>query len=177
MVVTNDAALAAKIDVLRRHGSPKKYHAEIVGYNSRLDALQAAILGVKLDYLDEWNRARQRAARSYDELLADLPVSTPYVASDVEHVYHQYTVRAPQRDALATHLQECDIGRMIYYPVPLHQQELYASQECGDGQTTSAGSLPNSEVASREVLSLPMYPELTDAQVEEVVRAIRVFYR
>jgi dTDP-4-amino-4,6-dideoxygalactose transaminase len=170
MVVTNDAALAERIDVLRRHGSPQKYHAEWVGYNSRLDALQAAILGVKLRYLDEWNEARWRAAQRYDELLASLPVTTPYVAAGVEHVYHQYTIRAPRRDALADHLQERGVGRMIYYPVPLHLQGLYA------GLGYKEGSLPVSEAASREVLSLPMYPELADVQQRQVVDAIGDFF-
>jgi len=170
MVVTNDASLAEKIDVLRRQGSKKKYHAEVLGFNSRLDSLQAAILGVKLEHLDDWNEARRRAAQRYNELLADLPMTTPCESPDVYHVYHQYTIRAPQRDALATYLGERGIGTMIYYPVPLHLQELYS------GQGYVEGSLPESEKASREVLSLPMYPELTDAQQATVAEAIRGFY-
>jgi dTDP-4-amino-4,6-dideoxygalactose transaminase len=170
MAVTEDPALALKIDVLRQHGSSKRYHAEIVGFNSRLDAMQAAILGIKLNYLDRWNEARRQAAARYDALLADLPVTTPHVAPHVEHVYHQYTIRAPQRDALAKHLGECEVGRMIYYPAPLHRQELYA------GLGYAEGSLPVSEAASREVLSLPIYPELTEAQQAEVADAIRSFY-
>ena len=195
MVVTNDAALAEKVDVLRRQGSKKKYHAEVLGFNSRLDSLQAAILGVKLKYLDGWNEARRRVAQRYNELLAlwntnysaglalssnystglaGLPVSTPYELPDTYHVYHQYTIRAPQRDALAAYLKERGIGTMIYYPVPLHLQGLYASlgyRECSPSttlrQSSGQGSgrcLPVSEAASREVLSLPMYPELTKAQ-------------
>ena len=170
MVVTNDAALVEQVDVLRRQGSKKKYHAEVLGFNSRLDSLQAAILGVKLKHLDGWNKGRQRAAQRYNELLADLPVTTPYESPDVYHVYHQYTVRAPQRDALAAYLKQHGIGTMIYYPVPLHLQGLYASLGYGEG------SLPESEKASREVLSLPMYPELTEAQQQEVAQAIREFY-
>jgi dTDP-4-amino-4,6-dideoxygalactose transaminase len=170
MVVTNDAALAEKVDVLRRQGSKNKYHAEVLGFNSRLDSLQAAILGVKLKYLDEWNEARRRVAQRYNELLAGLPVTTPYESPDVYHVYHQYTIRAPQRDALAAHLKERGIGTMIYYPVPLHIQRLYAGLGYGKG------SLPASETASREVLSLPMYPELTKAQQVAVAGAIRGFY-
>jgi len=170
MVVTDDAALAEKVDVLRRQGSKKKYHAEVLGFNSRLDSLQAAILGVKLRHLDEWNEARRRVAQRYNELLADLPVTTPYESPDVYHVYHQYTIRAPQRDTLAAYLKELGINTMIYYPVPLHLQRLYADLGYGNG------SLPASEAASREVLSLPMYAELTEAQQQEIAQAIREFY-
>ena len=170
MVVTNDAALAEKIGVLRRQGSKKKYHAEVLGFNSRLDSLQAAILGVKLGYLDDWNEARRRPAQRYSELLADLPVTTPYESPDVYHVYHQYTIRAPQRDTLAAYLKKRGVSTMIYYPVPLHLQKLYASLGYREG------SLPMSEVASREVLSLPMYPELTETQQTSIARAIREFY-
>lgn len=169
MVVTNDATLAEKVDVLRRQGSKKKYHAEVLGFNSRLDSLQAAILEVKLKYVDGWNEARRRVAERYNELLADLPVTTPYESPDVHHVYHQYTIRAPQRDALAAYLKERGIGTMIYYPLPLHLQGLYASLGYGEG------TLPESEAASRKAMSLPMYPELTEAQQQEVARAIREF--
>jgi dTDP-4-amino-4,6-dideoxygalactose transaminase len=171
MVVTNDGALAEKVDVLRRHGSPKKYHAEVLGYNSRLDALQAAILRVKLGHLDAWNGRRRELARRYDMLLADLPVTTPPVAPGVEHAYHQYTIRVRERDALAAHLRAQGVGTMIYYPVPLHLQGLYTDLGYG------AGALPVSEQASREVLSLPIYPQLGEEQQSEVVGAIGAFYR
>ncbi len=170
MVVTNDASLAEKIDVLRRHGSKKKYHADVLGFNSRLDSLQAAILAVKLEHLDDWNEARRRLAERYNQLLADLPVTTPYESPDVYHVYHQYTIRAPQRDALVAYLKERGIGTMIYYPVPLHLQGLYASLGYAEG------SLPISEIASREVLSLPMYPELTGDQQILITDTAREFY-
>jgi dTDP-4-amino-4,6-dideoxygalactose transaminase len=170
MIVTRDAALAGKLDVLRQHGSPKKYHAEVLGYNSRLDALQAAILGVKLDHLEDWNAARRQIAQRYDGLLHDLPVTTPYASPDRLHVYHQYTVRTARRDELAAHLKEREVGNMVYYPLPLHRQGLYL--ELGYAE----GSLPESERASREVLSLPVYPELTKAQQIEVVAAIEEFY-
>lgn len=170
MVVTSDAALAEKVDLLRRQGGKKKYHAEVLGFNSRLDSLQAAILGAKLKYLDGWNEARRRVAQRYAELLADLPVTTPYESPDVYHVYHQYTIRTPQRDALAAYLKERRVGTMIYYPVPLHLQEFYANLGYGEG------SLPLSEAASREVLSLPMYPELTEAQQAVVARVMGEFY-
>ena len=170
MVVTNDAALAEKVDILRRQGSKKKYHAEVLGFNSRLDSLQAAILGVKLKYLDGWNEGRRRVAQRYNELLASLPVTTPYESSDAYHVYHQYTIRAPQRDALAAYLKERGIGTMIYYPVPLHRQRLYASLGYEEN------NLPVSQAASQDVLSLPMYPELTEAQQVTVAKTIREFY-
>ena len=146
-------------------------HAEVLGFNSRLDTLQAAILGVKLNYLDEWNEARRQVAQRYNELLAGLPVTTPYESPDVYHVYHQYTIRVQQRDALAAYLKERGIGTMVYYPVPLHLQGLYAGLGYGEG------SLPVSEAVSREVLSLPTYPELTEAQQVEVAEAIRGFYK
>ena len=170
MVVTNDAALAEKVDVLRRQGGKKKYHAEVLGFNSRLDSLQAAVLGVKLKYLDGWTEARRRVAQRYKELLAGLPVTTPHESPDVYHVYHQYTIRAPQRDALAAYLKERRVGTMIYYPVPMHLQRFYASLGYREG------SLPVSEAASREVLSLPMYAELTEMQRTSVAEVIREFY-
>jgi len=173
MVVTNDAALADKLDVLRRQGGKTKYFHQVLGFNSRLDTMQAAVLRVKLRYLERWQEARRAAARRYDELLAasGAPVATPYVRSDVRHVYHQYTIRAPQRDALAQHLQQRGVGTMIYYPLPLHLQGLYS--ELGMAE----GSLPNAEAAGHEVLSLPMFPELSAAQQEEIVAAVAGFYR
>jgi len=142
----------------------------VLGFNSRLDSLQAAILGVKIKCLDGWNEARRRVAQRYNDLLADLPVTTPYKSPDVYHVYHQYTIRAPQRDELAAYLKERGIGTMTYYPVPLHLQRLYAGLGYGNG------CLPASEAACREVLSLPMYPELAEAQQQEVAQAISEFY-
>ncbi|HFD38798.1 MAG TPA: DegT/DnrJ/EryC1/StrS family aminotransferase [Anaerolineae bacterium] len=170
MAVTNDAGIADRLDTLRRHGGRVRYHHERLGYNSRLDELQAAILRVKLRYLSAWTAARQRIAARYDELLADLPVVTPYVAPEATHVYHQYTIRAPRRDALRAYLAEQGIETAIYYPVPLHRQEMYADLGLGEG------SLPETEKAAREVLSLPIYPELTDEQVQAVAGAIRRFY-
>jgi len=170
MVVTNDASLAAKLDVLRRQGGRDRYYHDVLGFNSRLDSMQAAILRVKLRYLEAWQEQRRAAARRYDALLAGLPVITPYVRPDVRHVYHQYTLRAPRRDELAGFLRGRDIGSMIYYPLPLHRQKMYA------GLGMAEGSLPQAEAAGREVLSLPMYPELTAAQQEEVAAAIAEFY-
>ena len=171
MVITNDPQLAEQIELLRRHGGKDKYSVSMVGYNSRLDELQAALLRVKLRHLHEWTAARQRVAARYDALLADTPVTRPAVADGATHVYHQYTIRAPRRDALVEHLREHAVGAMIYYPYPLHRQAIYA------GLGYAEGSLPESERAGREVVSLPIYPELTDAQIETVAGAIRQFYK
>jgi dTDP-4-amino-4,6-dideoxygalactose transaminase len=173
MVVTNDPDLADKLDVLRRQGGKTKYFHEVLGFNSRLDTMQAAVLRVKLRYLDRWQEARREAACRYDGLLtaAGAPVTTPYVRPDVRHVYHQYTIRAPQRDALAEFLKQRGIGTMIYYPLPLHRQGLYKNLGMDEE------SLPVAEAAGRAVLSLPMYPELTETQQEEVVAGIAEFYR
>jgi dTDP-4-amino-4,6-dideoxygalactose transaminase len=170
MAVTCNPEMAQRLDVLRRHGGRIKYHAERLGYNSRLDEIQAAILRVKLRHLKDWNAARQKVAARYDELLADLPVTVPYNAPESSHVYHQYTIRAPQRDELRAFLKEQGIGTMVYYPVPIHLQEMYASMGLEEG------SLPEAEQAAKEVLALPIYPELTDEQVEEVASTIGQFY-
>ncbi len=170
MAVTCNPEIAENLDVLRRHGGRVKYFHERVGYNSRLDEIQAAILRVKLRYLEEWGVQRRRVAARYDELLADSPVTTPYVAPGMKHVYHQYTIRAPRRDELRAFLGEQGVGSMIYYPVPLHRQEMYAGLDLGEGR------LPESELAAKEVLSLPIYPEMTDEQIEQVASAVRRFY-
>ena len=172
MVVTNDAAVADRLDLLRRQGGKDRYFHQELGFNSRLDSLQAAVLRVKLRYLAGWQEARQEVAARYDALLAasGAPVTTPVVRPGVRHVYHQYTLRAPRRDELLAFLNSRGIGAIIYYPLPLHLQGLYATLGMGEG------SLPVAEQAGREVLSLPMYPELTAAQQEQVVAAIAEFY-
>ncbi len=171
MVVSNDPALSDKLDLLRRHGCAQKYVADRLGFNSRLDSLQAAVLGVKLNYLEGWNEKRRQLAARYDSLLASLPQVTVSVEAPAAHaVYHQYTIRAERRDDLKNHLQESGIGSMIYYPVPMHLQPLYADLGLGDG------SFPEAEKAAREVLSLPMFPELAEAQQDRVVAAISDFY-
>jgi len=169
MVLTNDSSLAEKVDVLRRQGSRKKYQADILGFNSRLDTIQAAVLAVKLKYLDRWNEQRNRAAGRYKELLQGLPVELPFEAKNRSHVYHQYTIRTAHRDQLALHLKQRGIGTMVYYPIPIHQQNIYASA----GETPF---LPNAEAAASEVLSLPIYPEITDEQLAAVSGAIRDFF-
>jgi len=169
MVVCNDAALAETVDMLRRQGSKKKYYAEMIGYNSRLDTLQAAVLNVKLRHLPEWNQRRRRIAQLYDERLAYLSVVTP--PSEPGHVYHQYTIRTSRRAELAVYLQSKGVGTMIYYPTALHRQPAFCNF------ASAAGSFPVSEQAASDVLSLPMYPELTDAQVDQVAAAIQEFFR
>jgi len=172
MIVTNDDALAERVRILRVHGSKPKYYHRMVGTNSRLDALQAAILRVKLPHLDEWTAARQRVAARYDELFQDVQgIETPYRAPDRTHIYHQYTLRVldGKRDALQQHLKERGIGTFVYYPVPLHLQECFKELAYREGR------LPQSELASQEVLSLPVFPELTEKEHDYVVQAVKMF--
>jgi len=172
MVVTNDDELAERVRILRVHGSKRKYYHQIVGYNSRLDALQAAILRAKLPHLPEWTRARQRLAARYDELLSTVEgIEAPYRAPGRSHIFHQYTVRVSggRRDALQQYLKEQGIGTSIYYPLPLHLQECF--QDLGYKE----GNLPISEEASREVLSLPMFSELAKEEQDFVSQAIQAF--
>jgi dTDP-4-amino-4,6-dideoxygalactose transaminase len=171
MMLTQDQALGARLRKLRLHGGAKQYHHEEVGTNSRLDTLQAAVLLVKLRYLAQWNQARRARAARYDHALATLPgVCPPRVDPANEHVYHQYTIRAERRDDLAAHLKARGIGHAIYYPVALHLQPCFAPLGY------ARGSLPATEAAMGSVLSLPIYPELTDAQQDAVIAAIRDFY-
>jgi dTDP-4-amino-4,6-dideoxygalactose transaminase len=171
MVTTNNPDIAERIDVLRRQGGKTKYYHEVLGFNSRLDEMQAALLRVKLRHLDDWQAGRRRVAARYDELLSAVErVRVPYVRPDVTHVYHQYTICVPRRDDLQAYLKECGIGSMIYYPLPLHRQGLYADLGYAEG------SLPVSEEAGREVISLPTYPELTEEQIQRVAGAIREFF-
>lgn len=172
MMVTSDAALAERLRKLRLHGGAKQYHHDEVGTNSRLDSLQAAVLLAKLPHLASWSARRREHAAYYSRALAGLPqVKPPVVDPTNEHIFHQYTVRVERRDELQAHLKGKGIGSAIYYPVPLHLQHCFSHL----GYT--AGRLPESERASREVLSLPVYPELTRAQLDYVVDTIRGFYR
>lgn len=171
MVTTDDADHAERVRKLRVHGGKKMYHHEMVGTNSRLDALHAAILRVKLRYLGQWSAARQRHARRYDDELAGVPgLSLPTTAPGNLHVYNQYTIRAERRDALRDHLNARGIGTAVYYPVPLHLQDCFV--ELGFRK----GDLPIAEALSDEVVSLPVYPELTSEELDLVVRGIRSFY-
>ena len=169
MVLTDDEELANKVKILRVHGSKPKYYHSVVGCNSRLDAIQAAVLLAKFKHLDSWNEARRRNARFYDSLFADMDVVTPYSEDFNYHIYNQYVIRVQHRDDLKQVLKEAGIGTEIYYPVPLHLQECYS--ELGYKQ----GDFPASEEASKQVLALPIYPELTEEQQEQIVGVIADF--
>jgi dTDP-4-amino-4,6-dideoxygalactose transaminase len=170
LITTEDDVLADRLRKLRVHGGRQMYHHEMVGTNSRLDALQAAVLSAKLPHLDAWTAARRERAQYYDEQLADVPgVTTPPVLAHNHHVYNLYTIRAQRRDELKRRLDEQGIGNGVYYPVPLHLQECFASLGY------EPGDLPESERASREVLSLPVFPELKREQQDEVAENIRAF--
>lgn len=173
MITTGDEGLAQRVATLRMHGAQRSYEHELVGTNSRLDALQAAVLSAKLPHLPRWTEARRRNATSYDEQLRPLApaVRTPRMVDEpVAHVWNQYTVRAERRDELKEFLTGRGIGSAIYYPLPLHLQPCFA--ELGYRR----GDLPESERAAEEVLSLPVYPELAPAQIAEVSRAVADFY-
>ncbi|WP_333839913.1 DegT/DnrJ/EryC1/StrS family aminotransferase [Pelomicrobium sp.] len=165
MVVTDDEALAERVRVLRDHGSRVRYHHSVVGYNSRLDELQAAILRVKLQRIDALNARRREAAAGYTARFAGSPIAPPAEAGHGRHVYHQYTVRCARRDAVRDALNQAGIASAIYYPIPLHRQEVYQA----DYRDLS---LPRTEAAAREVLSLPMHPYLTPQQVDRVCATV-----
>jgi dTDP-4-amino-4,6-dideoxygalactose transaminase len=170
MLTTNDEDLARKLKALRIHGSFEKYIHEWAGMNSRLDALQAAVLDVKLDHLDTWTRARQRNAALYREELAGVvtaPVQQPYQTS---HVYNQFVIRCTRRDELRKFLAESGVGTEVYYPLPLHLQPALASYGY------KAGDFPVSEQLSKEVLALPIFAELTEEEITIVAGLIREFY-
>jgi len=163
--------LANRLRRLRTHGGLKMYHHEEVGTNSRLDTLQAAVLLAKLPHLAAWADGRRKRAAAYDKGLAGVSgVVVPRTDRDNEHVYHQYTLRAERRDGLREHLQKKGIGCAVYYPVSLHLQACFAYLGY------SKGRFPESERATAEVLSIPVYPELTSSQQDEVMSAIREFY-
>ena len=170
MVLGNDPTLEKKLRMLRVHGIQKRYHHDLHGYNSRLDDLQAALLRVKLPHLNSWNNRRAAIAARYDAGLRDLPVELPETAPGNRHVYHVYALLADRRDALQTHLADRGVPTLIYYPQPLHLQQCYADQGW------KAGDYPVAEAVSRRILPLPMYPELTDEQVEHVIQSIRSFF-
>jgi len=171
MIVTQDEALFTRLMKLRTHGSMKTYYHEMVGYNSRLDALQAAVLMAKIPHLESWSAARRSNAAFYDQAFADVAdLVTPYVDPANTSIYNQYTIRAQRRDALQAHLKERGVGSAVYYPLPLHLQPCFAYLGYQEGQC------PESERASREVLSLPVFPELTAEQRDAVVSAVRSFY-
>ena len=176
LVTTNDPDLAERLRSLRNHGSTETYYHLEVGGNFRLDALQAAVLRVKLRHLEGWHEARRRNAARYRELFAaaglaapEGPVTLPEEAGHGRHIYHQFVIRCERRDELRRHLVEHRIGCAVYYPVPLHLQECFGY--LGHRQ----GDLPAAEAAADEVLALPIYPELSDQQLETVARRVREF--
>lgn len=179
MVVTNDPDRAARLKQLRNHGMKPKYYNSMIGGNFRLDALQAAVVMVKLQHLDKWTNGRQKNALRYDQLMAEaglagdpvrLPHHTVTKPGTKSHIFNQYVIRVPRRDDLKTHLQEHEIATEIYYPIPLHLQT------CFSYLGYEQGALPESEKAATETLALPIYPELTDDQATFVVETIRTFY-
>ncbi len=169
MIVTNDQALAERCSILRQHGSKPKYYHKFVGANFRLDAMQAAILRAKLPHLPAWSEARRRNAARYNQLLAGSGVTLPTIRPYNETIYNQYVIRHPRRDELRQHLQDRQIGTEIYYPLPLHLQECF--KDVGG----PPGSLPVAEQAAKEVLALPIYPELTEAMQSYVAESVRAF--
>ncbi|MDB5058706.1 MAG: degT [Chloroflexi bacterium] len=164
-VTTNDAELAARMRMLRDHGQSSRYYHDVVGFNYRMATIQAAALRVKLPHLDGWNLARRAHADRYGQLLAPLPVTTPETLPGGEPVYHLYVIQVADREDLRRHLASDGIGSGIHYPVPIHLQRAYAN-----GETT--GALPVTEAAASHILSLPMYAELTDTQIEIVSESI-----
>ncbi len=176
LVTTNDDRLAERLRRLRVHGGATEYHHDEVGFNSRLDTLQAAVLRVKLPHLDRWSDARRERAGTYTRLLEEAGltefVTPPHVRPGARHIFHQYVVRvpAPRRDPLVEHLKQNGVGTKVYYPVPLHLQPCFADLGYREGD------FPESERAARETLALPMFPELTRAQQEYVVETLRRFF-
>jgi dTDP-4-amino-4,6-dideoxygalactose transaminase len=178
MVTTVDRELAEHMQRLRNHGSPRRYYHEELGWNSRIDAIQAAVLRVKLPYLESWNSARRELAANYDRLLSqaglsrgvDAPVKPLRTRPEAKHIFHQYVVRAKRREELRAFLNGLKIGTEIYYPVPLHLQEAFAYLGYREGD------LPVSETAAKEVLALPIFPELTQDEQAWVVEKIAEFY-
>ncbi len=176
MLVTSNDELAERLRLLRTHGMKPRYFHSVVGINSRLDSIQAAVLNVKLPRLDEWTKLRQQNARMYDELFRqqglDQFVALPSARDSVRHVWNQYTIRVHNglRDGLRSHLQNLGVGTEIYYPIPLHRQHCFRSLGYTDG------SLPETERASNEVMSLPVFPEMTQTELESVVQQVRRFF-
>ena len=169
MVVTNDEKLYNRLSIMRNHGSQPKYYHKFVGGNFRLDPIQAATLLVKLPHLDDWSQARRKNAAYYDKKFKGSPVMTPYISPDCGTIYNQYVIRVSRRDELVKYLKEKTIGCEIYYPVPMHLQE------CFSYLGYKEGNFPESEKAAKEVLAIPIYPELTDEMKDYVAETILAF--
>jgi dTDP-4-amino-4,6-dideoxygalactose transaminase len=170
MIVTSDAERAEKLRVLRGHGAKPKYYHRVVGGNFRLDAIHAAVISAKLPHLDSWTAGRQHNAKRYDQLFrdADLPIGLPVVATN-RHIFNQYVIRSTSRDELQAFLKKKGVGSEVYYPVPMHLQDCFAYLGFG------SGAFPESEMAAKESLAIPVYPELNDAQARYVVESIAEF--
>jgi dTDP-4-amino-4,6-dideoxygalactose transaminase len=168
-VTTNDDELARQVRMLRDHGSERRYHHDLVGLNARLDEIQAVVLRAKLPHLAAWNELRRSHAARYNEWLGDAPVITPVAARGNQHVYHLYVIRAQQRDELQAWLREQGVFTGIHYPVPIHLQQAMAALGC------SAGDLPVTERVAGEILSLPMFPEMTAEQLRYVAGRVIEF--
>jgi dTDP-4-amino-4,6-dideoxygalactose transaminase len=171
MVTGNDEGLLARVRRLRDHGRTTKYEHDEIGSSDRLDAIQAAILNVKLPHLNAWTKGRRNHARRYIELLGGCNAGVPYEAPAARHIYHLFVIRTTRRDTLLTHLNARGIGAGIHYPVPVHKQPVFVRQGYGGAH------LPHTEAAAAEVLSLPMYPELTADDVFTVSEAVKELSR
>ncbi|HEU6449503.1 MAG TPA: DegT/DnrJ/EryC1/StrS family aminotransferase [Verrucomicrobiae bacterium] len=170
-LLTNNDPFAARAKSLREHGSAVRYYHDEVGFNYRMEGIQGAVLGVKLKHLAKWTAERRRVAHRYHELLADTPLQLPREAGYAESAYHLYVVRHPRRDELKKFLEDNGVGCAIHYPIPLHLQKCYADLGYKNED------FPVTEKAARECLSLPIYPELTDAQIQRVAEVIKNFFR
>lgn len=170
IIVTNSEQIYQKTLMLRNYGQSDKHVHDDEGFNTRLDELQAKLLRIKLPHLDRWNNARRTKARMYDQALANLPIGLPKRIPDAYHVYHLYVIRVRERDALRSYLNECGVPTLIHYPTPIHLQEAYRSLGFGEG------SFPNVERAAKEIISLPLYPSISEEDVLYVSRCIRNFY-
>lgn len=170
MVTTNNDQIAEKLRMIIVHGSKTRYYHELLGVNSRLDAIQAAILNVKLKYLDEWNKLRNDFAQIYNQLLNKEFISTPIIKPYAKHIFHQYTIRVKNRDKLSEHLKNKNIPHAIYYPIPLHRQTAYKDL------TSTDLTLPETEKAAKEVISLPMHTELTFEMQKYISDTINSFF-
>lgn len=169
LIVTDNAKLAERVRLLREYGWAERYVSHMTGWNSRLDELQAAILRVKLRYLDSDNEKRRRIAEKYCEGLKDVEIGLPKIRDGATHAFHLFVIRSARRDGLQAHLRESGIGALVHYPVPVHQQPAYV------GRLKGSDCLPETERAAREILSLPIYPELDEAKIESVIFGIHQF--
>jgi dTDP-4-amino-4,6-dideoxygalactose transaminase len=171
MIATDDPEVAERVRILRTHGAKPKYYHGIIGYNSRLDTIQAAILSVKLKHLDTWTEQRRAHADVYDRELSGVgDLILPKRTEGAYHIYNQYTIATGSRDALRDHLKSRGIGMEVYYPLPLHQQK------CFTGMPGAQASLPNSEKAAQTVVSIPVFPEMTESEQANVIDAIKAFF-